>query len=435
MSSAPLSPPASIPEPEGLSLAPFRALRYAGVSGTELARLTSPPYDVIDADEQRALEERDPHNVVRLILPRDETGSPGSGYRLAADRLREWRNTGVLRPDAEPALYVYEMADGSARTRGLVGAVGLARPEANIVLPHENTMAGPVADRLALTAATAANLEPIYLVYAGGGAATQVVSSFDGAEPLVSTSIDGVDHRLWALTDPGALKEVAADLLPRRATIADGHHRYATYLRHQADQHAAGAGRGPWDRGLALLVDASAYGPQVHAIHRVVPGLALADAVTRASRGFAAADVAGGPEAALPALAAAGPGSFLLTDGDRWVLLTAPAASDLGAALPAERSAAWRGLDVTIAHRYLIDRLWQLEDHEDVVGFEHSVPDAVKAARAGAGTALLLNPTPVEGVVAVAAAGERMPRKSTLFTPKPRTGLLVRAYADEADLP
>jgi uncharacterized protein (DUF1015 family) len=429
MSSAPLSPPASIPEPEGLSLAPFRALRYAGVSGAELARLTSPPYDVVDADEQRALEERDPHNVVRLILPRDEIGSPGSGYRLAADRLREWRATGVLRPDAEPALYVYEMAEGSARTRGLVGAVGLAQPAANIVLPHENTMAGPVADRLALTAATAANLEPIYLVYAGGGAATQVVSSFDEVPPLVSTAVDGVSHRLWALTDPAVLKEVAADLLPRRATIADGHHRYATYLRHQADRHAAGAGAGPWDRGLALLVDASEYGPQVHAIHRVVPGLPLDSAVAAAERGFTATPVAG--DSALSALGTAGPASFLLTDGDSWVLLTAPAAADLAAALPAERSAAWRGLDVTIAHRYLIDRLWHLRDHEDVVGFEHSVADAIKAAQASGGTALLLNPTPVEGVVSVAAAGERMPRKSTLFTPKPRTGLLLRAYADE----
>ena len=81
----------------------------------------------------------------------------------------------------------------------------------------------------------------------------------------------------------------------------------------------------------------------------------------------------------------------------------------------------------------LIDRLWSLRDHEDVVGFEHDVPAAVAAAQRTGGTALLLNPTPVEAVAAVAAAGERMPRKSTLFTPKPRTGLLMRAYADEPD--
>jgi uncharacterized protein (DUF1015 family) len=244
--------------------------------------------------------------------------------------------------------------------------------------------------------------------------------------------VDGVTHRIWALTDPATLRAIAADLLPRRAVIADGHHRYATYLRHQADRHAAGDGAGPWDRGLALLVDASTYGPQVHPIHRYVPGRALSDAVTRAAAGFSARDV---PAAsALSELAEAGKGAaFLLTDGSRWVLLTDPDPAQVDSALPAERSAAWRALDVTIAHQLLIDRLWGLRDHEDVVGFEHDVPAAVAAAQRTGGTALLLNPTPVEAVAAVAEAGERMPRKSTLFTPKPRTGLLMRAYSDEPD--
>ena len=414
-------------------LNPFRALRYAGVDGPDLARLLSPPYDVVDDDERRELEDTDPYNVIRLILPRDEDGEPGSAYRRARRTLAGWRREGVLRADDAPALYVYEMSDGAgARTRGLVGTVGLTPPEAEVVLPHENTMAGPVSDRLALTEATAANLEPIYLVYPGGGAASSVVVSAGATPRLVtSTTPDGVTHRLWAVTDPDAVAAVAADLLPRRATIADGHHRYATYLQHQADRHAAGDGPGPWDRGLALLVDASEYGPQVHAIHRVVPGLPLAEAVARAAGAFSVADVP--PGSALSALSGADAPAFLLTDGDRWALLTSPSAVELAAALPAERSAAWRGLDVTVAHRLLIDRLWGLRDHEDVVGFRHDVPAAVAAARASGGTALLLNPTPVDAVVAVASAGERMPRKSTLFTPKPRTGLLMRAYADEQD--
>jgi uncharacterized protein (DUF1015 family) len=295
-------------------------------------------------------------------------------------------------------------------------------------------MAGPVADRLALTEATEANLEPIYLVYSGGGAASQAVAAVDATPPLLEAVSGGVTHRIWALTEPATLAAIAADLRPRRAVIADGHHRYATYLRHQADRHAAGAGAGPWDRGLALLVDASTYGPQVHAIHRYVPGLPLDTAVSQAAAGFTVRDVA--PDAAVAELAAADKGAaFLLSDGSHWVLLTDPAPDQVDAVLPAERSAAWRSLDVTIAHRLLIDRLWGLQDTEDVVGFEHDVPAAVAAARRTGGTALLLNPTPVEAVAAVAEAGERMPRKSTLFTPKPRTGLLIRAYSDEPDWP
>jgi uncharacterized protein (DUF1015 family) len=258
------------------------------------------------------------------------------------------------------------------------------------------------------------------------------VASCDDRPPLVEAMVAGVTHRIWALTDAETLRAVAGDLLARRAVIADGHHRYATYLQHQADRHAADAGGGPWDRGLALLVDASTYGPQVHAIHRVVPGLKLAGAVSRAAAGFSVRDVAAA--SALAELTEAGKGTaFLLTDGTRWVLLTDPDPALVDSALPTERSAAWRSLDVTIAHRLLVDRLWALEDHEDVVGFEHDVPAAVAAAQRTGGTALLLNPTPVEAVAAVAEAGERMPRKSTLFTPKPRTGLLMRAYADEPD--
>jgi uncharacterized protein (DUF1015 family) len=429
MTSVASPPPASSPGPEGLRLLPFRALRFAT---SDLAPLLSPPYDVIDEDARRELEASDPHNVVRLILPRDIDGQPRSAYGAAASLLASWRSSGVLVPDDTPGLYVYEMEEGESRTRGLVGAVGLTPPEAGVVLPHENTMAGPVADRLALTEATQANLEPIYLVYSGGGAASQAVAAVDDDTPLASVVVDGVTHRIWALTDPATLAEIAADLLARRAVIADGHHRYATYLRHQANRHAAGAGAGPWDRGLTLLVDASTYGPQVHAIHRYVPGLSLDDAVSRAAAGFSVQDVPG--SSALEALAAADKATaFVVTDGERWMLLTDPSPDLVASTLPAERSAAWRALDVTIAHRVLIDRLWQLQDTEDVVGFEHDVPAAVAAAQNTGGVALLLNPTPVEAVAAVAEAGERMPRKSTLFTPKPRTGLLIRAYEDEPD--
>ena len=250
--------------------------------------------------------------------------------------------------------------------------------------------------------------------------------------PLASAVVDGVTHRVWALADSSTLQAIAGDLLSRRAVIADGHHRYATYLRHQADRHAAGAGAGPWDRGLALLVDASTYGPQVHAIHRYVPGLSLAAAVDRASSGFTVQDV---PEAsALSALAAAGKaGTAFVVAGPegRW-LLTDPGPAELAAYLPSEASEAWRSLDVTVAHHLLVRTVGHLADDEHTVWYRHDAPAAEAAAAETGGTALLHNPTPVEAVIAVAAAGERMPRKSTYFTPKPRTGFVLRAFADDA---
>jgi uncharacterized protein (DUF1015 family) len=347
--------------------------------------------------------------------------------------LQQWRAAGILQPDDEPALYVYEqVADGHTQ-RGLVGAIGLTPAEDGIVLPHENTMAGPVADRLALMAATEADLEMIFLVYEGGGAASRAVADAGSRPALVeAVTPDGVAHRIWAIADQPTLDAIAADLYPRRAVIADGHHRYATFLRYQADRHAAGDGPGPWDFGLAFLVDGSAFGPQVHAIHRAVPGLTVAEAAAKAAAGFTVTPVDGGPGAALEALERAGKAgtAFVVTDGTSAWLLSDPDPHQLAASMPDDRSAAWQALDVAVAHTLLIRTLWGLDDTEESVEFHHDVPAAVAAAMASGGTALLLNPTPVADVAAVAAAGDRMPRKSTLFVPKPATGLLIRAFAD-----
>lgn len=424
-------PTDSVPRPDGLILAPFRALRY-DATAVSLADVLAPPYDVIDDAERAELEARSAHNVVRLTLPRDEQG-PDSRYAGAASTLEAWRSAGVVAADPEPGLYVYEQqADGHTQ-RGIVGAIGLTPAEDAIVLPHENTMAGPVADRLALMVATAADLEMIFLVYDGGGAASRAVAEVDRQPALVDvTTPDGIRHRMWAITDASQLAEIAADLHTRRAVIADGHHRYATFLRYQADRHAAGDGAGPWDLGLAFLVDGSTFGPQVHAIHRAVPGLPAERAAELAATGFDVTEVSGGLAAAEDALGKAGVDgvAFVISDGARAWLLTNPDPAKLEAALPSEKSAAWRALDVAVAHGYLIDHLWQLEDNEAVVEFHHDVPAAVRAAAASGGVALLLNPTPVANVAAVAAAGDRMPRKSTLFVPKPATGLVIRAFGD-----
>ena len=428
--------PTSPTFPTGLVLAPFRGLRYDPATVGDLRAVTSPPYDVIDAAGVEALESDDEHNVVRLILPRDGAVA-GDRYRRAAELLTTWREKGVLVPDDAAVLYVYEQADldGGHAQRGLLGALALSPAADGIVLPHENTMGGPVADRLALYTAVGADLEPIFLVHAGPGAARDAVAGVDGTAPLLDLVLpDGLRHRLWAVSDPDQLAEIAADLRPRTATIADGHHRYATYLQRQADAHAAGRGAGPWDHGLTFLVDAGAFGPQVHPIHRVVHGVEADELARRSNGGARVHDLDGQDlDAGLSALAVAGKdgAAFLLVSGDGGTmrLLTDLVAERRDAALPPDRSAAWRSLDVSVLHSYLVADLWQLTDDEQTVGYAHSPDEAVHLAGT-TGTAVLLNPTPVDGVSAVAALGERMPRKSTLFTPKPRSGLLLRDHRD-----
>lgn len=428
-------------QPPRLVLAPFRGVRYAEDRVSGLAQVTSPPYDVIAADNETRLMAADPHNVVRLILPVHAAGQPGSPYEDAAADLARWLADGILVRDPVPALYVYEQAVPGQRVlqRGLIGALGLVPYAAGIVQPHENVVPGPVAGRLELMAATQANLEPILLLYQGGrGATTEVVDSVaDGREWLAeAATADGLRHRLWALTDPAALAAVAADLAPRTALIADGHHRYAAYLDLQRRLRNAGAGAGPWDHGLALLVDSAAYPPQVGAIHRVVDGLLPDTAARLAAAAFTVRALPGGTDDVPGALAelnrACGCGlAFLLTGRGRAWLLTDPDPALLRAAVPAEPAGLWQRVGGAVMTGLLFGRLWGVEDDERCVRAFHEAAEAVRAADATAdgGTAVLCCPMSADQVYQVAALGRRVPRKSTSFGPKPRTGLVLRVFA------
>nr|WP_084713683.1 DUF1015 domain-containing protein [Streptacidiphilus rugosus] len=419
----------------GLSLSPFRGLRYNPEQVDSLAAVTSPPYDVVDPDGRVRLEDSDPHNVVRLILPRPEPTAE-DGYRHAARLLGDWQREGVLAADPVPALYVYEQQtapeDGGLLQRGLIGALAVSDARAGMVLPHEDVMPRPVADRVGLMRTTKANLEPLLLTYRGDGRAAGVVEQAAAGEPLIETSTsDGTRHRLWAVTDPAQLAAVSADLATCRALIADGHHRWAMYLRLQREhRHLA---QSPWDRGMVLLVDTAQYPLRVRAIHRVLHRLPVTEALARleATDGDAwtVTDLGETQAAALDALAAAkaaGEGAFLLAGDGRYRLVTGPDDKTLDAAVPLSLPDEYRRLDATVLHSVLFDHVWRVPDDPEHIGYLHDTDAAVREAARLGGTAVLLHPVE-EGVVRrLAEQGVTMPRKSTSFGPKPATGLVLR---------
>jgi uncharacterized protein (DUF1015 family) len=317
-----------------------------------------------------------------------------------------------------------------AATRGWVGAVVLPGPGSRAVLPHEDTYAPAVEGRRALLAATRTDLEPIVLAHDPEPSLADWSARVRQRTPdLGVTDADGVLHRLWRVTDPAALGAVTAALHRTGAVIADGHHRFAAALAHHRDRPDSPGS----DAVLALVTPMGAAGLRVEAIHRVVPDLPFEVAVSAAARGFRIEERTHAPgregvESAIGAwLSGSGDPGFLLTDGQRLVRLHDPF-PDVLAAVPAESPAAWRGLDVVLAQHGLLAALWQRRDDPASVLVAHDVQEALAGAAARNGVALLLRaPSPAD-VAAVARAGARMPRKSTLFVPKPRTGLVLRPH-------
>lgn len=425
----------------GLDLRPFRGLRYAPSRVRSLASVTSPPYDVVvRPDGLHHLETADPHNIVRLILP--QADAPAARHRLAADTLRRWRAEGVLVPDPRPALYVYEQRRGELLQRGVIGLLALSEPADGVVLPHEDVMDEIVADRAGLMRETAANPEPLLLSYRSDGAntgTTAVVERTTVRTPLLATTTeDGFAHRLWAVTDPDEIAAVRADLARRQALIADGHHRWATYLRLCAEQPAqpGGAGTGaaaghgdagPWDYGLVLLVDAARHPLVVRGIHRVLRTLPPADALRLLGDAARVRPLGIPLPAALTALEEARGNAFLLAGEGTLHLVDRPDPGLLARTVRTDRPQAWRSLDATVLHATLIEHVWRLPDEPAHIGYVHEAAAAAAQAERLGGTAVLMKPVAEDVVRELARDGVTMPRKSTSFGPKPATGLVLRA--------
>jgi len=395
---------------------PFRGERYAETD--RLSRLIAPPYDVIDPAARARFAALDEHNIVHLMLP--EAPSAADRYAWAGEALAAWRRSGVLVRDAEPAVYV--MAQGARL--GVFVALAAEGYEPRRVRPHEKTHAGPKADRLALLRATRTNLESIFLLAPDpDGALEQALAKTAGRPPDATAELDGVDIRLWRITGEEAFR-LTAHGARRPLYIADGHHRYETACAYANENPAA-------DRMLAFVASARDPGLVVLPTHRLIHGTGRrVDAVMPAWRSglfdVAPVPVAVDPVAYLRELGRDRTACLVASpDGDVLGLALKPDARldafpDLGA------SPAVRALDVARVETLVVRPLLRADASTPTLGYTADARAALASAEQGASTAVLLNPTRVEQVFAVADAGDVMPPKSTYFAPKVPSGVVLR---------
>ncbi len=432
---------------------PFPGIRYA--AGTDLARVVTPPYDVISPEAQDRYYERDPHNIIRLELgkatPKDD--DLDNVYSRAAITFAEWRLHQVLQQDS-PAFYAYEQSfqlEGRAYTRrSLFARVRLEPWEAGVVLPHEYTLSKPKEDRLKLLRACAANLSPLMALYDDPQGTVDALLRASITEQPAAEFVDenGEGHRLWPLPDTALSAAVSDFFRERQLFIADGHHRYETALAYRDEQPgvrkvtalAADDAANFTLMALSALDDPGVVVLPTHRMLRDLDPQRVADLGRQLSAYFEIAPLDDEtPEAAAAALAEAG------TEGRTAFVLIGPNGSLVLRLLPAGRvamdnlpaeyanvSAAWRALDLAILHELVLRRALGITDEQVRAGAHVSYTRAADAAFAsvrqqadGTRVAVLVNATPPAAIRDVALAGDRMPQKSTYFYPKLITGLVI----------
>jgi uncharacterized protein (DUF1015 family) len=423
---------------------PFRGIRYDIARVGALSEVVAPPYDVIDPALQDRLYQASPHNIIRLELNREE---PGDGpitnrYTRAASFLRDWRREGVLREDDHPALYVYHQTfevEGHTHTRkGFLGRVRLERFGEGDVYPHEQTLSGPKADRLALFNATRFNLSPIFGLYPDPEAEVlrAAEAGIKDRTPLEAVDHLGVLNRLWPVTDAATHTAVQGLMARKSIFIADGHHRYETGLRFREDLAEAGQLSGPDDPAsfcMMMLVGMSDPGLLILPTHRLVsgfPGLTMERLVERLAPEFECVMTPAGPgqaRAVWEAIEAEDAQECLgfgtVADGG-WVLARLRSDATMDRLRP-DQGADWRSLGVSILHELVLKHLLGQVGNASCryVHLISEVEDDV--ARRGCDLACLIPPAGMGHVESIASSLEKMPPKSTYFYPKLLSGLVL----------
>ena len=353
-----------------------------------------------------------------LMLAASGVGDPASArafarpYRDVAQRLNDWQASGRIRRDAAAAIYLHEYTAAGVTIRGLVGALDLARTSANspggqqAVFPHEGVHVEQVDELANRMEEMEINPAPILLVHRGPASVRKLINGVLDT-PATTSFSDRADqvHRIWALREPELLGTLQAGLADTHALIADGHHRYAGYLRlQQAHPHSA------WDRGLAMLVDQSDTPLWLGPIHRFIAGQRLPDLVAACS---ARPDLDCWITSRWDALEHLGDHTLVLTDDDEWAILRLPASDTLAVTTLEE------------------DLLPMLGVSKRSVSVHHTAESALQQARLRKGVSLLMPIPAFDAVVSTASAGVLLPEKATSFQPKPSLGVLMRDLRDE----
>jgi len=392
---------------------PFKGLIPSLSRGESIEDRISPPYDVIDDDQKRALQSHD-HNITRVTL-----GATRGSYTKAAKELEEWTEGKAIIADRKDSFYVYRqtfLENGTALTRtGIIGRLRL-EPYGGNILPHEETSSKVKKDRLNLLRAIQVHPESIFCIHEHSDPG--VMKKVSGTKPIFEhTDASGVKHSFSRISDSALVKAITSIISDQKLLIADGHHRYETALRYSEEN--------PGDEKkayvLATLVASDDPGLIIRPTHRLyeVGGFSTDFFLSIASKEFMLWEATGPDElqefmreSKRTAL------GFLLKDGRIFA----------GESLVPLSKDPLKSLDTKICEDAVYDRmLVPLAEGRDVaIEYDHDLASVREKMSSGEwDLAVILSPPSLDTVWKVAKLGKKMPRKSTYFWPKIWSGFVL----------
>lgn len=421
----------------------YKGLRFNCEKAGKIEELVCPPYDIISDRQREEYIKTNPHNIIRLELPKGD-----DKYNKAAEILKDWLEKGILVKEDKPAIYIYEeefTAYGERKAiKGIICRVKLEEFSKGIILPHEFTLSKAKEDRLNLMKATNCNFSQIYSLYMDGEKNTLgKIDSLSKSEPDIQLQDnDNVTHRMWIIKDEKAIADICSDFTDRKLYIADGHHRYETALNYRNYLREQGLAKegDACDYQMMMLVDMEHPGLVVFPTHRLVRNLDSFNAervIDGCKKYFDVTEHSdiNTIESTLMELYNQGKKAYAFyCGGSSYKLLVLKDTNIIKKLLP-NASTATQQLDVTILHTLILEKIFGI-DAENMakqinLTYTKIFDEAISSVQQGnSQCAFILNPTRVSEIREVASNGEKMPQKSTYFYPKMITGLVMNQLED-----
>lgn len=416
------------------TIKPFRAVHYNSEKIEDLSLVMSPPYDVINEQEQEILEKKSPYNFVRIDLAKENSADSknDSRYTRSKEIYEEWLKKRILIQDDKPGIYFYKQdykAQGQKHSRlGFISLMKLEDEKDSKVFPHENTHAHAVEDRLKLLTSLRASLSCIFVCYSDKGNKVEKIfqSHLLSQKPLIDVEDkDNVQHRVWALTDPVLINEINETVAGQHIFIADGHHRYKVAQQYRQQQLLAQGTKSSdhpaYDYVMTYFTNIDSKDLQIFPMHRIVKG--FPENINFLEE-FFRMDKVKTKEDLLILLAQAGKNenAFGLYKREGMWLIRLKNKMLINEYVT-EGSRDYKNLDASILKAFVFDRVGIKSDKIVYTKDSQELIQMVHGHQADAG--FILNPVKISQLKAIALNGEKMPPKTTYFYPKVLSGLTV----------
>jgi uncharacterized protein (DUF1015 family) len=428
-----------------IEVIPFNGLLYNLEIVGSLDEVTAPPYDVISPDQQEALYQKNPHNVVRLIFGKgsDQDSDTDNRYTRSAKVFEGWINEGVLKRDDEPGLYLYSQEyefEGERFCRvGFFALVKIEDFSEGNICPHEFTLAKAKTDRTKLLNACHANFSPIFGLYSDPeGKIDSFLHEGVKSKPLSVIDDSKIVHKLWRLSNSESNKKICDLIRDKKIYIADGHHRYETALAFSKDNKDKVIGS---VHVMMFLTNMDSDSMSIFPIHRVVKSptpFDFAKFLERVTEYFDvipwSTEVSGAEIKSRLQEYGKDRITFCAYMGkERTYTLIAHDPKNILPLLDNSEPKDLQVLDVMQLHAIIFREILGIDTRDTAgqqyVSYKVNSEEAMAMVDVGDyDVAFFINPTQIDEVRRLAGMGIRLPQKATFFYPKLLSGLVINKF-------